>query len=46
MVVINTIIILGGTYAEHIPVIKSKPVAVPEQEVFPDIMFFANFLYQ
>ena len=46
MIVINTIIILGGTHADHIPVVKSKPVEGSEKEVFPDLIFFASYLYQ
>jgi hypothetical protein len=46
MIVVNTIVILGGTHAEHIPLVKTKPVEGSEKEVFPDIMFFAGYLYQ
>ena len=46
MIVINTIIILGGTHAEHIPVVKNKSTVVSEKEVFPDLIFFASYLYQ
>jgi hypothetical protein len=46
MIVINSIIILGGTHAEHMPVVKSKPVEESEKDVFPDHIFFASFLYQ
>lgn len=46
MIVINTIILLGATHAEHIPVVKNEPVVVPEKEVFPDLIFFASYLYQ
>jgi len=46
MIVINTIIIFGATHAEHIPEIKSKPVEGLEKEVFPDLIFFASYLYQ
>jgi len=46
MIVINTIIILGGTHAEHMPVVKTRPPEGSEKEVFPDFMFFASFLYQ
>ena len=46
MIVINTIIILGGTHAEHMPVVKPRPVEGSEKDVFPDFMFFASFLYQ
>lgn len=45
MIVINTIIILGGTHAEHMPVVKNKPEG-SEKEVFPDLIFFASYLYQ
>jgi len=46
MIAINTIMILGGTHAEHMPVVKSKPVEGSEKEVFPDLIFFASYLYQ
>jgi len=46
MIVVNTIVILGGTHAEHIAVVKSKPVEGTEKEVFPDLIFFASYLYQ
>jgi len=46
MIVVNTIVILGGTHAEHLPVIKTKPVEGSEKEVFPDLIFFASYLYQ
>ncbi len=46
MVVINTIIIFGGTHAEHMPVIKNEPAEVPEKDAFPDLIFFASYLYQ
>ena len=46
MVVINTIIVLGGTHAEHVTVVKKAPVVVPEKEVYPDLIFFASYLYQ
>ena len=46
MIVINTIIIFGGTHAEHIPIVKDKPVEGSEKEVFPDLIFFASYLYQ
>ena len=46
MIVVNTIVILGGTHAEHMPVVKSKPVGDSEKEVFPDLIFFASYLYQ
>ena len=46
MIAINTIMILGGTHAEHMPVVKTKPVKGSEKEVFPDLIFFASYLYQ
>ena len=46
MIAINTIMILGGTHAEYMPVVKSKPVEGSEKEVFPDLIFFASYLYQ
>ena len=46
MIVINTIVILGGTHAEHMPVVKSKPVEGLENDVFPDMLYFASYLYQ
>jgi len=46
MIVVNTIVILGGTHAEHIPLIKSKSVEESEKDVFPDLLFFASYLYQ
>ena len=46
MIVINTIVILGGTHAEHMPVVKNNPPAGSEKDVFPDLLFFANHLYQ
>ena len=46
MIAINTIMILGGTHAEYMPVVKSKPVKGSEKEVFPDLIFFASYLYQ
>jgi hypothetical protein len=46
MIVVNTIVILGGTHAEHMPVIKSKPVEGSESDVFPDLLHFASYLYQ
>ena len=46
MIVINTVIILGGTHAEHMSAIKSKPVEGSEKDVFPDHIFFASHLYQ
>ena len=46
MIVVNTIVILGGTHAEHMPVVKNKPVEISEKDVFPDLIFFASYLYQ
>jgi len=46
MIVINTIIILGGTHAEHIQVVKKEPVRDSEKDVFPDLLYFASYLYQ
>ncbi len=46
MIVINTIIILGGTHAEHMPVAKKEPAEGPEKDAFPDLIFFASYLYQ
>ena len=46
MIVLNTIVILGGTHAEHLPVVKSKPSEGSEKDAFPDLIFFANYLYQ
>lgn len=46
MIIIHTIIILGGTHAEHMPAVESKPVERSEKEVFPDHIFFASYLYQ
>jgi hypothetical protein len=46
MIVINTIVILGGTYAEHIPVVKKKPPEGSEKDIYPDHIFFASYLYQ
>jgi hypothetical protein len=46
MIVVNTIVILGGTHAEHMPVVKSKPPDRSEKDVFPDLLFFASHLYQ
>lgn len=45
LVVINTIIILGGTHAEHVPAVKNKPVEDLHKDDFPDPIFFPNFLY-
>ena len=46
MIVINSVMILGGTHAEHMPVVKNKPMEEPEKDAFPDHIFFASFLYQ
>jgi hypothetical protein len=46
MVVINTIIILGGTHAEHIHVVKNEPAEASEKDVYPDFILFASYLYQ
>lgn len=46
MIVINTTIIFGGSHAEPLPAVKNEPVVVPEKEVFPDLIFFASYLYQ
>ena len=46
MIVINTIIILGGTHAEEMPMVKNEPVEGLEKDVFPDLIFFASYLYQ
>ena len=46
LIVVNTVVILGGTHAEHIPLIKSKQVEESEKDVFPDLLFFASYLYQ
>ena len=46
MIVINTIIILGGTHAEHIHVVKKEPSGGSEKDVFPDLLHFASYLYQ
>ena len=46
MIVINTIIVLGGTHAEHIKVIKKEPTGALEKDVFPDLLYFASYLYQ
>jgi len=46
LIVVNTVVILGGTRAEHIPLIKSKSVEESEKDVFPDLLFFASYLYQ
>ena len=46
MIVINTIIVLGGTHAEHVQAVKKEPAGGLEKEVFPDLLFFASYLYQ
>jgi len=46
LIVINTIVILGGTHAEHMPAVKGKPVEGSEKDVYPDFLFFASHLYQ
>jgi hypothetical protein len=46
MIVINSIIISGGTHAEHLPEVKTRPAQETEKDVFPDLMFFASYLYQ
>jgi hypothetical protein len=46
MIVINTIIVLGGTHAEHIQVDKKEPAGASEKDVFPDLLYFASYLYQ
>lgn len=46
MIVINTIIIFGGTNAENMPVVKNKPAEGSENDVFPDLIFFASYIYQ
>jgi hypothetical protein len=46
LIVVNTIVILGGTHAEHMPVVKSKPVEGSDKDVSPDFLFFASHLYQ
>ena len=46
MIVINTIIILGGTHAEHIHVVKKEPSGGSEKDLFPDLLHFASYLYQ
>jgi len=46
LIVANTIVILGGTHAEHMPVVKTKPVEGSDTDVFHDFLFFANHLYQ
>ena len=46
MIVINTIIVLGGTHAEHMRVDKKEPSGGSEKDVFPDLLYFASYLYQ
>jgi hypothetical protein len=46
LIVVNTIVILGGTHAEHMPVVKSKPVEGSDKDDFHDLLFFASHLYQ
>jgi len=46
LIVINTIIILGGTHAEHIQGVKKEAAGGSEKDVFPDFLFFASYLYQ
>jgi len=46
MIVINTIIVLGGTHAEHIQAVKKDATGGPEKDVFPDLLYFASYLYQ
>jgi len=46
LIVVNTIVILGGTNAEHMPVVKSKPSEGSDKDVFHDFLFFASHLYQ
>ena len=46
MIVIYSVMILGGTHAEHMPEVKSKPVEDLEKDDFPDPIFFPDFLYQ
>jgi len=46
MIVVNTIVMLGGTHAEHMPVAKSKPEEGSENDVIPDLLFFASYFYQ
>ena len=49
MIVINTIIIFGGTHAEHIPTVKNQKPEQPgetEKNEFPDHIYFASYLYQ
>jgi hypothetical protein len=44
MTAINTIMILGGTHAEHMPVVKSKPVERFRKRGFPGSYFFCQLL--
>ena len=37
---------MGGTHAEHIPMVKDKPAEELDKDVFPDHLLFASFLYQ
>jgi len=46
LIVLNTIVILGGTHAEHMPVVKNEPAEGSEKDVYPDFLFFASHLYQ
>lgn len=46
MIVINSVMILGGTHAEHMPQVKSRPVKDLEKDDFPDPIFFPGFFYQ
>ena len=46
MIIINSVIILGGTRAEHVQVVENKSHEEPEKDVFPDHLSFAGFLYQ
>jgi predicted acyltransferase len=46
MIVINTIIVLGGTHAEHMQGAKKEAAIGSEKDVFPDFLFFAGYLYQ
>ena len=46
MIVINSIIVLGGTHAEHLPEVKTRPAQETEKDVLPGMMFFASFLYE
>ncbi|HEY5969739.1 MAG TPA: hypothetical protein VIU35_17280 [Chitinophagaceae bacterium] len=46
LIVVNTIVLLGGTHAEHMPDVKTKPVEGSEKDIYPDFLFFASQLYQ